>query len=417
MSERKLDNWIDGFMTFTNNTEPPRLFKLWTAVGVVAGCLQRKCKLEWGLEVLYPNMYIVLVAPSGRARKGTALGVGYNLLRKAGVKMAAEAITREALIRELAAANDMDIDPVTKKMTFHCSLTIFSPELTVFLGYSNLQLLSDLTDWFDCRDRWTYRTKNVGTDEINGVWVNLIGATTPELIQTSLPQTAIGGGLTSRIIFVYEENKGKLVPLPFLEPGALELGESLLHDLQNILGMRGDFRIPKTVARRYAEWYVEQERNPPFENPYFQGYVSRRPTHLRKLMMIMSAARGTDLLITDDDFDRSVTLLTDTETKMVHTFAGVGRDRQADVVDNIMKFIAVNSPTDMQALLWRFRFDANRKFVDDMLSTLVGMKFCKITVVGGKQIITHLPTKREGEPVVDLMPAVEEGKEDDTKTV
>ncbi|GAG17670.1 unnamed protein product, partial [marine sediment metagenome] len=89
-------------------------------------------------------------------------------LDELGIKLAAEAITREALIRELKNSSADDIDHETGKATHHSSLTIWAQELAVFLGYYNHQLLSDLTDWYDCKSKWTYRTKTMGTDEIIG---------------------------------------------------------------------------------------------------------------------------------------------------------------------------------------------------------------------------------------------------------
>ena len=169
-------------MEYTHNSEPPTQFREWAAIATVAAALQRKCVLQWGeLERFYPNLYVVLIGPSG-SRKGTAMRPALELLQELGIKMASEAITREALIRELKQANANQPDLKTGTMHLHASLTIFSPELTVFLGYQNKQLMSDLTDWYDCRDRWTYRTKGAGVDEIIGVWINLFGGTTPELI-------------------------------------------------------------------------------------------------------------------------------------------------------------------------------------------------------------------------------------------
>ena len=98
---RIVDDWIEGYLKYTNNTEPPDSFREWVAVSVVASCLRRKCVLNWGSLIVYPNMYIVLVAPSGKARKGTAMRPGLKMLQEQGIKLAAEAITREALIREL----------------------------------------------------------------------------------------------------------------------------------------------------------------------------------------------------------------------------------------------------------------------------------------------------------------------------
>ena len=104
--ERHLDDWLEGFLKFTFNSEPPRMFRLWTAISVVAACLQRKCVLHWGSLDFYPNMYVVLVAPSGKARKGTAMIPGLKLLREMGVKLASNYVTRQALISDLKRSNE-----------------------------------------------------------------------------------------------------------------------------------------------------------------------------------------------------------------------------------------------------------------------------------------------------------------------
>lgn len=146
MTPRQLPDWIETYLSYVENTEPAEQFKLWTAISCIAACLQRKVVLEYGALTLYPNMYVVLVAPSG-GRKGTAMGPGYKMLRELNVRMSAEATTREALIRALNTSSDTDIQEETGDMYLHSSLTIYSQELTVFLGYDKKQLKSDLTDW------------------------------------------------------------------------------------------------------------------------------------------------------------------------------------------------------------------------------------------------------------------------------
>ena len=97
MSEdRMLPDWIDSYMAYVDNTEPAEAFKLWTAIFCIVACLKRKCFLDWGTITFYPNMYIVLVGPSG-CRKGTAMGPGFSMLTELNVRMAAEATTREVL--------------------------------------------------------------------------------------------------------------------------------------------------------------------------------------------------------------------------------------------------------------------------------------------------------------------------------
>lgn len=376
VAARKLPNWLNAYMEYTDPTEPPELFRMWCGISAIAAALRRKCFLRWGTITFFPNMYIVLVSPAGRARKGTAMAPVSDMVDRLGVPMAAEAITREALIRTLAEAKDTFMDS-TSAMHTHCSLTVFSPELTVFLGYNNFQLMSDLTDWYDCRTKWTYRTKNVGTDVIDGVWVNLLGATTPDLIRSALPLDAIGGGLTSRMIFVYEPRKGKIVPAPFLTPEQKELGEKLYYDLELIAGLSGEFKVTKQFLSKWHDWYTAQEDNPPFKDARFDGYIERRPNHIMKLSMIMSAARGDSLTMTEEDLDNAIYILGLTEAKMQNAFGGVGSSAMASALHSIMAELAIRGEMSMSELMRLFWRDVTFDQMTQIVETLNRMGFAK----------------------------------------
>lgn len=386
---RKLDDWIGSYIKYTDNSEPPDLYKEWVAISVVASVLQRKCSLPWGEITFYPNMYVVLVGPSGKCRKGTAMGPGYRLLNELGIKMAAEAITREALIRELKQTTSTEVDPNTGSIDLHSSLTIYSQELTVFLGYNNMALMSDLTDWYDCRSRWTYRTKNMGTDEIIGVWVNLIGATTPELIQSTLPRDAIGGGLTSRIIFVYEDQKGKIVPTPFITKKEESLRDDMIADLERIGTLRGEFRITDDFLDMYVDWYTDQHKSSEFNDMRFSGYIERRPTHLLKLCIILSASSRDDMIIDEKIFNRAKSLLARTEGKMMLTFSGVGKSETSDVLSRVMAYIGSEGEITFMRLLKMFYYDADKETLTKIVGTLTAMGFCVMVHKGNDIIIKH----------------------------
>jgi len=339
-------------------------------------------------------MYIVLVGPSGKCRKGTAMTPGLKLLREMGIKVASESITREALIRELKSCNDSQVDVSTGSMCLHASLTIYSQELTVFLGYNNLSLMADLTDWYDCRDSWTYRTKNMGTDEITGVWVNLFGATTPELIQTTLPHDAIGGGLTSRMIFVYERNREKISPLPCLSKEARDLEPKMIADLDKICMMTGEFKADEAFVERYIQWYTDYSQcSPPFEDYRFAGYMERRPTHLLKLCMIVSASRSSCMVLDRVDFERALSILELTEQKMPYTFSGVGKLDSAEVMQRIIGTIKAAKTIEFGELLRRFYQDVDKMMLEKIVESLRIMGAIEYTNEGKKVIIRHNPNR------------------------
>jgi hypothetical protein len=301
---------------------------------------------------------------------------GYNLLRDVGIKMAAESITREALIRELKDASDSNVDPTHGRVDLHSSLTIYSPELTVFLGYNNHQLMSDLTDWFDCGDRWTYRTKNMGTDDISGVFVNLIGATTPDLIQSTLPLDAIGGGLTSRMIFVYADKKSKTVPVPFVSAETTALRQHLLHDLEQISMLQGPFRVTKQFTETWTDWYTAADSKQLFNDGRLAAYEERRPTHILKLSMIMSVMRDPKMhnIITHDDLLAAIDLLVETEQSMRQTFGGVGKASNVGVMGKMLTLLGEQKSMTRSQLINIFCHDVTIQGLDEVLTTLEAMK-------------------------------------------
>ena len=195
-------------------------------------------------------------------------------------------------------------------------MTIFAKELTVSSKHDNRQLIMDLTDWYDCDDSWTYRTKGSGTNSIIGVWVNMLGGTTPTLLNSTLTSEAASGGLTGRMIFVYAGKKGKSVPFPHLLKVNDNLRDDIINDLNIIAMMGGEFKIDEDFFNEYAKWYPQYEQNPPFHDDRLAGYVERRPKHMLKLAMILSASRSDSRIMTVGDMHKNDALLREIEVNM-----------------------------------------------------------------------------------------------------
>jgi hypothetical protein len=387
---------LENYLIYTENSEPPRLFRTWTALSVIAGALKRKCKLPWGMLTFYPNMYVVLVAPPGKARKGTAMGPGLTFLNDLGVRLAAEATTRESLIRELKNCDDTIIHP-DGRIENHASLTIYSEELTVFLGYQNRQLINDLTDWYDCRSRWVYRTKNMGEDDIIGVWVNLFGATTPDMIQMAMPIETVGGGLASRMIFVYEHKRAKICPVTFLTPEEIGIRELLMKDLEQIHILQGEFKPSAKFMDLWIDWYTAQEGHPPFHDDKLAGYIERRPAHVLKLSMVLNASRTNSMILEDIDFIRATDILTQTEVKMPLTFGGVGKSNISDVMNKVMVEIALQKECTLSHLLGRFYRDVSKWEMEKMIETLEVMKYITLVFKEHQMKIVFNPNSSMGD--------------------
>jgi hypothetical protein len=380
---RQLSDWLTSWMEYTKESEPKDSYKLWTAISMIAAALRRKCAIDFGGFIVYPNMYIVLVGPSG-ARKGTAMGPGLTMLRNMGTRLAAESVTREQLIRSLKNSTDSQV--LGDRMVMHASLTIYSPELTVFLGYNNQQLMSDLCDWYDCGPTWKYETKHQGVDDISGVWVNLLGATTPSLLQTTLPRDAIGGGLTARMILIFERTKGRTVIWPCFPK---DLGDKLQHDLEHIAMMHGDFKVTDKWIEIYSQWRHAQDQHPPDLDNRFGGYVERRAIHILKLCMIMSASRSQDMNIDEEDIVRAINLLEDVESRMALAFSGVGRSKVSDILTSVWQYIGMYKEVSMSTLMRQFYYDVDKDEMNKILRTLESMNVISVGHKGLEEIIKY----------------------------
>ena len=397
--KRKLPNWIDAFMLYTENTEPPILFRKWTAISCIAAAMQRKCSIEWGTALtFYPNLFIVLVGPSATG-KGTAMNPGLDIISELpSVRMSANATSLQALIHHLTDTNLTDIDLLTGDQNYHSSLTIFSKEFTVFLGYHNHELMSALCDWYDCDKKWSYDTIARKKEEIIGVWVNLLGGTTPDLIRSSLPIESIGGGLTSRIIFICEEKKDKLITMPVQTPKEFELRKLLVEDLEKISMLAGQFSYSKGFIDLWTEWCIDAEDNPPFYDNKFDGYMGRRRTHLMKLSMIVSASHGRhDMSISGDDLQEAIKLLLEAEVKMERVFKGVGQSDIASLIHAATNFL-VNSRNKVLPIFEfarRFNNDMDKFTMDRVLDTLEASKIVRVLHKPGMDSIIQVLENRE----------------------
>jgi hypothetical protein len=396
--ERHLPDWIAGFMLLTENSEPPTLFRKWSAISTIAAALQRKVRVELGISlVFYPNFYVVLVGPSATG-KGTAMKYASDIITQVpAVRLSAQATSLQALIRRMKDTNLTDIDMETGKQLYHSSQTIFSNEFTVFLGYHNRELISALCDWYDCHERWSYDTIKRDKEEIVGVWVNILAGTTPDNIQSSLPMEAIGGGLTSRIIFVNEERREKLVIFPSSTQKEIELQQYLIHDLEQIALISGCYHYTGDAANYYTDWCYSAAKNPPFHDKKFDGYNGRRRNHLNSLAMVCAASRSNELVITSDDFDRASTILNEVEIKMGTVFRGIGKSDISSIINDAIMFFQSSLTPDvsMSQFARRFEGDVDKITIDRVLTTLEVAKHVVLIRRPGAETMIHILSTKE----------------------
>lgn len=372
---RKLENWLDTYMEFTEHTESATVFHRWVGISVLAAVLRKKTWLTFGRLRIYPNMYIVLVANPGIARKTQAISYGSKLLNEVpNIHTSADSITREALIKDIEDATEGEqmIDGTTFS---HASVTAICREFESFLGQKkeNTKMLVFLTDLFDCEELpWKYRTKNAGSSIAPAVFFNLLGATTPDSLASMFPVSAIGGGLASRILFIWAGGKAKKVAIPTMSARTAALKDPLLHDLNVISRITGAYEFTPDCERKWNDWYNSFDEMSPrrlCKDPTFDGWYSRKPLYLLKTATIMSAAERDEKRLEWEHVEKAKAFIESIEIHMGKAFASVGRSDVTSDVDQVMSIVkqrGVIPEKELLQMVWR-NIDS-RKF-DNVMST------------------------------------------------
>jgi len=378
----------------TDDSEPPINYHTWCGISVIASALQRRAFVNWGHQIIYPNLFIVLVGPSGGAKKGTAMDFARPFMEHLkSMELIDGSITREKLIRRMSTATRNYIDGDTGMPGNQCAATCISDELSVFLGQHNIRFLADLCNWYDCPNSWRYDTKNMGTDELNGLCFNLLGATAPDWIPTIIPTEAIGGGFTSRVIWVVEERKRKTVVYPSFDP---KLQKALLNDLEQINLISGKFTLTEDAKRWYEEWYLDhdvsvQEGTHSIREPKLSGYLERKATLIKKIAMVVSAAESGRRIVDVPHFENVLKILADVELKMGRAFSGIGQARYAYATELILGFIARHKIVTRSQILSHFYKDIDLLTFNVIRSTLESMGCVKtVDKIKEREVVLEL---------------------------
>jgi hypothetical protein len=388
--ERLLPDFLQAYSLYTANTESAKIFHEWVGISLISSVLRKKVKFKLGRLSVYPNLYIVLVAEPGKARKTVAMSYGVPLLKHIeDIKMSADSITREALLQDLERCA-VDSPMPDGRLFKHSSLSIISPEFESFLGQKtdNAKMLVLLTDLFDCsEDPYKYRTKNSGDTIIPSVYLSILGATTPESLATAFPSAAIGGGLSSRILFIWADVKDKKVPIPEETEEIITLKSLLKNDLFTISQLAGVYDFTKEARDYWISWYNTYEDldiNRLCTDPSFNGWYSRKPMMVLKLGMILSASKSNETLITSQYLAEAIIKIEEAEVLMGNAFRSVGRSQFTGETDKVISIIKANKEIDEHSLMRMVWRDLDSVKFETVINTILSTGRVKKFVTGDK---------------------------------
>lgn len=393
---RNYPNFISAYENYCQYSEAPAIFHRWTAVSIIAGALQRKVWVDQKFFQWTPNFYIIFVAPPGIVSKSTTASIGMNLLRKVhDVNFGPASVTWQALTQSLSNSCREIPDGEGGYLPMSC-ITISSSEFGTFLNPADKEMVDVMVDLWDGQiGVWEKATKTQGNDTIINPWINLVACTTPAWISGNFPDYMIGGGFTSRCMFVYAEEKRKLVAYPGYQEfeDFSHTAQRLIEDLEQISLMVGEYRLSPEALEWGEEWYKNhyEREEKLLDKERFGGYLARKQTHIHKTAIVLAAAESNELIIQKSHLVEAEKMVTELEAHMPKVFGLIGRSQDAKFVEAVKIFIEKNPIIDKSVLVHHLMQTMGLDEINRGLDALIAAGQIKQQVAGSRLILQYSP--------------------------
>jgi hypothetical protein len=335
----------------------------WTGVAMLGGAVRRRVWFDQGTFRWYPNFFIVFVAPPGVVKKTTTINIGFDLLRHVPkVKFAPDSVTWQRLYKFLSECEESMTYELNGRIIKDSmsAATAFIGELETFFRLGDDGFNGAMISMYDGRiEGMPLQHGTVGSMNASIVnpWLNLLGATTPNWIKMNVPESLIGGGLFSRIIFVCANAPRARIAYPKYFKGTVnpQLRDALIHDLCLISTMYGEL-VPTLELQEWGQkWYEEQDRlrDLHIASSRYDGYYSRKQSHVHKLAMMLHIARSSAMTLELEDVQKAIEMIRVAELSLQNVYESVSVVPETRHANELVSYVRAHKRITTQHL-WSY---------------------------------------------------------------
>lgn len=384
---RLCENWLKTYIDYTITQESPEEFHLWTGMSLIAASVGRDIRLMPKgsfLENTFPNLYIILIGASGEVRKSTTYNMSRPLFKAAFPDY--EVFTEVASIQKLVL--DMYEHQVATSKAY---AYILADELHVLLSRVKQDplLVSTLTRLYDCpEDEGGSRTISRGVQTLSNVEMNFFATTTPRWLRLALPSDVIGGGFTSRVIFVYADFCDKKNLWAMKPKGHEKMFENLVLDLRKISTLKGYMVYNQEAREWFEKWYSGYDEHS-LAPEALTGYFARKHIHIAKVATVLSLSRNDSMEITLRDLQMSKDILEGQEQHLGKVINMLQATAVGDINSKVLSIIARNGKIAHSDLLRKLTHYIGAAELTTIIETLIAAQVVKVDTKGKKTIYIY----------------------------
>ncbi|MBI5951778.1 MAG: DUF3987 domain-containing protein [Chloroflexi bacterium] len=239
---RKAGKFVDDYMVFAMKDAPmsPPLFHQTYALAILSTAIARRVYVSAGTSAIYPNLYILLTAPSTLYTKTTGYKSAMKVLEMAGLShlLLPDGVTPQSLITELSNrpqenfkdwAQD-DKDEWQKERLFAGQRAWWIDEAARLLSQFQQKHLAELLPivlrLYECEQKIKVSTQIRGRETVRNAYLTICGPTTPAALRPHLKTPDYwGSGLFARFLMVTPDTAPVRVFYPDAFPVPPELAK------------------------------------------------------------------------------------------------------------------------------------------------------------------------------------------------
>lgn len=404
-------SFIRDYSEFASGNESPLVYHRWAALSALSTFVGRKVWVDMGVFVTYPNMYVLLVGNAG-IKKSTAMNIARRMARELNMPIAPPSITKEAMT-QLMAESDSPCQITVKHgedVIRYTQLSVFASEFITLInaGGNASGMIELFTDIWD-QPVFEVKTKNKGTDTIEGPYVTMLGCLTTETMSNLANTKIISSGFSRRCVFVYSEDYGTPVPRPIITDVQKAAWDRCIERAKQIRTLKGQFTWGPGAEEWWDEWYVEcHNTKAKEEKKVVKDFLQTKPEYVLKIAMLVALSEGDDLILTVDSLQIAAAFLDEVAPSMGIIFDGAGRNELAGIASAIERMIMTSeSGVPVKKIRKVFYDKANEQELTEILNHLRStekIQLVSVDVGGGTFVQVAAPWgkyKTKQMPVLD----------------